>query len=204
MREVVEIFLSSPTALTSLFAAAALAISSFWSAISQRKAKEELSKANEEIHALNQKIFGSLTGGDGYAYLSLTLARKGNGADTFYPVVIQSGEYPIYDVQIDIVDLQSMPVGSMTIQQIATARCQIELRNMTVGYASMVPNVPITLNCSTGGEYNVFFVARNGGWHQRLRQIFVNGNWEFSTVVLRDNNEIFRQSSSNFPLPIPF
>jgi hypothetical protein len=152
------------------------AIGAVWAAYDQTKSSKQLQEKSEEIARLNRETANTVTGGDSFCYLM----PIGNAPDRVS--VIHSGKYPLYDVSVQLVDLDDPAFSKPTFSSIGA-------NTITIG--NIPPNSIQVLGSViklTGDRkrLNIFFSARNGFYTQQLRMRLVNGEWKSATRVTRN------------------
>lgn len=158
-----------------LFGALVAALSSLISTVKQSELGEKLQEANEKLIRQAEEISAIVTGGDSFAYFTLSPSSANQALLT----VIHQGKYPLYEVTADMVDL-SFPLLPVFPQP---GRTQISIGIMPASSAKPIRSFQLPSDRETQG-YNIFFCARNGFWHQLLRCRKVNSGWAFATKVV--------------------
>ena len=159
---------------------------------------EEIAQKSEEIANLNNRIAGLVTGGDGFCYLWLTEIDSRKNFATLSS--FQQGEFPIYDVDARIVDLQQLrqKKGSFTLDNFLAGQIFLNLGTMRVdGIKMLSSNFP--LSQSDKRDFNVFFTARNGAYMQFLRLRRVQHEWRQAARVIVDEKVVFEKVDKDFP-----
>lgn len=161
----------------------------------------QLAEKSNEIARLNREVAKSITGGNSFCYLALTLG----GGETNTPniVFVHKGRYPLYDVGVRIVDLEKWGrLGKkLTMQDLRQTDTYINLGNLSRNQVSLKG----TLKLPDSGQqrFNIFFSARNGFWNQALRLKRVSGHWRMASKVTRRLNgktvTVYRKVDSDFP-----
>jgi hypothetical protein len=135
------------------------------------------------------------TGGDSFCYLVVSA-----GAPPTFPVVFKSGEYPLYGVEMRIVNLiepfRPLPHSSTSFD----LGLNLLLRDFAIGESAK--EIPFSLPLKGDrASFNVFFNARNGFWTENLRLRLVNGHWEGAILVFRDNpnQPLYKEIDKGFP-----
>jgi hypothetical protein len=168
----------------------------FWASFRQSNFNIELRNKNNEIAALQKENADTITGGDSFAEVAFrVLDQSGNMPNAFAmpdqlvlnPIVIHHGKYPLYDVKARV-----HKFGSINLD---TA---IDVGNLTPGFASNNAVVRIPQQ-GKNLSYNIFFVARNGGWNQFLRMLWVGDGWARASKIVRGDKVLLREVSANFP-----
>ena len=159
---------------------------------------EEIAQKSEEIADLNKRIAGLVTGGDGFCYLWLTNIDSRKNLATLSS--FQQGEFPIYDVDARIVDLQQLKQKKppFTLDNFLAGQIFLNLGTMRVdGIKMLSSNFP--LSQSDKRDFNVFFTARNGAYMQFLRLRRVQHEWRQATRVIVDEKVVFEKVDKGFP-----
>ncbi len=173
------------------------ALGGLWANYSQNRDAATLSDKNEEIARLSQHIANAVTGGPTVCYL-IPYGWVGPGS-----ILCTHGDYPLYDVSIRVTDLQ------IFTRLAATPEGRLLLRQADA-FVYKIPELPP--KCSTTlpftfdlhGDtrtWNIFFIARNGPFMQKLRMKLVAGKWEYANQVLRENGRdvACEQISPSYP-----
>jgi len=173
---------------------------------------EENIELNKEINKLNKKIAADLTGGDSYCYfLPSRLGKHSNIVDL---MLMNDGEYPLYDISVKIDDVEKMtdivkeefeagnlPYDSMTLSNAMLARASevIQIGNMGPHQAIQLKGIQIPPNVDKK-SYNISITARNGSLMQILRYRRINNQWKMAVKVTRGNDVIKEHTDKDFPL----
>jgi hypothetical protein len=134
----------------------------------------ELRKKSDIVAELNRDIALSVIGGDSYCYLEIG-NRDDNGAIL---MVIHQGKYPLYDVNIRMVDVNMSndifnETHQVTFGSMAKTDFNFNVGNLAPG--SSVVLRPISLPSSQTIRYNIFISARNGSFVELYRIKNING-----------------------------
>jgi hypothetical protein len=167
-------------------------------AMARAQAEKDLREQSDEIARLNQRLADLVTGGTGFAYLSL-LVQEGN---TFLVGVVNEGDTPLYDVAGHIVDLaesNALPSGRKYLLSL-DPKNQFNVGNLGAHQSSFVTR----LNLGTGDakNYNISISARNGFVTQLLRCRRTPAGWRCATRVIRtgEGREVlYEQMDEGFP-----
>jgi hypothetical protein len=177
-----------------------------WSYGERTKFEHELREKSNEIAELNRRIASSVTGGDSFCYLSIGSINDQTNVSML--TVVHQGEYPLYDVSLDITDLQKFrqvtATGPLTFDQMSSYRTTLQVGNV-------IPNSGMTLRPwqlpnSDEQDYNVRIWARNGVASQKIRLRRINGGWKSATQVRKlsadqtDSQLVREQVGPDFPL----
>lgn len=142
---------------------------------------------------LSTESIKTMTGGDSFCYLDLVSVTATGGI----PTIIQKGRYPLYDVTARIVDIAAIDKagrehpGNIQMQVEIGYRLILHPGSIARGSAWFSPREYVRFTDAKRPDFNVFFSARNGLWHEVLRIRQVNGQWlevlsVFRTDGLRD------------------
>lgn len=178
-------FLLGPPGLI-LLAAILGAVGALWASHQQTEFERKLGAKNEEIAKLTKETLDSVTGGDSFAYLGITGLSDEDGSGRLF--LIHQGEHPLFDVGIRIVDLEKFdayeghPPSFEILQETDTYR---SVSAVAAGYSADLG--PFQIGTGDTRRFNVFFVARNGGFTQLIRYRRVEGQWRWATKVMRDS-----------------
>ena len=135
---------------------------------------------------------GYTTGGDSFPYLSVQIS-EGKASMT----ALHEGEFPLYDVNARIVDLNKMDKEDIT----TILGTNISIGSMIPSHASLVPvQLPIEDREVEEQSFNIFMTARNGGFTQLIRLKKINNKWLSATKVLKNNDQVLLEKVDNdFP-----
>ncbi|MGB3480224.1 MAG: hypothetical protein WBB67_13835 [bacterium] len=161
-----------------------------------------LIKAKEEIIEKDEYILSHVTGGNGFCYLDIGSISGDGNSGTW--VVNNGGDYTVYDVQVDIINLATITqiTPDSTLQQMLSMRDIVELGNIPPHTARMLID-PIDLSNQEELKFNIFVVARNGFTVQHLRMIRIENKWFHATRVLKRKGDsditLFEEVDDNYP-----
>jgi hypothetical protein len=156
------------------------------------KVQEELKAKSDEVAELNRNIAASVTGGDSFCYFTFNFDSNGGR-----PIVIQQGKYPLYEVNVRVVDLdkwdaveeQSKKGGGApsALETMKSSETLFDIGNMGPHEARVMNAfVPFPPN-KEKLRFNIFINARNGWFTELLRVYKVNGEWRPAIKVTKDN-----------------
>lgn len=147
-------------------------LGAFW-ASSQQTANEK------RIAELNEEIASSITGGNSFAYITSSLvAPSTNGL-----VLVHQGEYPLYDLNIRIVDLARWESKqARSLLELQKDEQHLNIGNLAPSQARVLGPVQIDSDVT---RWNIFFGARNGFWTELLRIRRVGNELKFALKVTR-------------------
>jgi hypothetical protein len=183
-------FLFSSSGLVFIGAVLA-AIGSLWTSFEQDKTQrdslilqQEISKKNEEILSLNQKIAklsldikDMVTGGDSFIVANLALIEHDYGIDVKLVTIEHVGRFPLKNVRFEVVDLKTMQRNLVTLNDVGcTQHINNFLYNKLVG---------LTLPTSNEYQLSLIFYADNGVWNQKVIFVKQSNHWIQSSATFR-------------------
>lgn len=156
------------------FGATVSIVGAFW-ASSQQTANER------RVAELNEHIASSITGGNSFAYIALPPVAP----STYGLTVIHQGKYPLYDLNVRIVDLAKWgKKQTRSLFDLQKDEQHLRIGNLAAGQASVLGPVQID---SDSTSWNLFFGARNGFWTELLRIRRVGTELKFAIKVKRNS-----------------
>lgn len=175
------------------------ATGALWASVEQTKSERYLKEKNQEIADLNKQISMSITGGDSFCYIGHPL--DGSQGDKLLPAIVQQGEYPLYDVNLRIVDLEKSDLlqknGLSFVEAMNQSQTIINVGNMPASSAQMLSTLDLTNQNVV--RYNVFISARNGFVTQLIRLQKINGIWKGAMKVERNGQKLLEKINPNYP-----
>ena len=160
-----------------------------------KRIDDRVTKVVADLDAAAEKIIKQLTGGDAFCRFSIeATALKSNSLRL---VAIHEGQYPLYDLQARIVDLEKFDLlkGNLTWHNHRDADIIINLGTLNPKTALL--GITLPLQGSSANRFNVFFTARNGTFTQLLRLAYVDGEWKKASKVIRDGKTLFWKSDDD-------
>lgn len=149
-----------------------------------RAKTEELAKKSDEIASLNRTIAGSVTGGDSFCYVTLSLDDA--AANNPMAILIPRGDHTVFDVALRIVDVGKLQAlakkGPVTFETMAQAEINLNLGNLVPERFRMLGRWQLPADSDTQ-DYNLFFAARSRSFVQSIRLRRVNGRWKQAIKV---------------------
>lgn len=152
-------------------------------------AQIDLRKKSDEVAELNKTIAASITGGDSFCYVLFTMTGSTGARVTIF----HQGTFPLYDVNIRIVDLEIfqnlLNAGQqLTPETYMKADTVLNVGNLSPGLATTLMSQPIiNLGDRLQAKYNIFITARNGSFTELLRMRKINGRWQEAMKIERKN-----------------
>lgn len=134
----------------------------------------------DKLEAKAEETIAHISGGDSYPWVQFCGIGSPN---TWGLIVMNHGNYPLYDVTVRITDLQ----------QLAQANDPSSISAAAVGtmkhVGNMIPsqsNIVFTADVKDYSElsFNIFFTARNGLFSQLLRVKKINDSWQSAIKVM--------------------
>ena len=188
----------NPNAL--IFAGALIAaIGAYLSALKQSGLNERLHNKNDEIIKLNQYIRDSIMGGDSFCYL---LPIESTNP---YAMLLHSGEYPLYDIGVSVLDLDQMEnVKDFTLENVLGNQRNVAIGNLAA-HSSMLMGRDILPLTGNAKRFTIQITARNGFFHEALRmRRGEDGVWHHALRVTRTtaggkSEVIFTKISEHYP-----
>ena len=158
-------------------------------------------RSDRAILTAKMELTESMTGGASFCYLNITAIDKNNKSGKW--VVVHQGEYPLYDVQISVVDLDEFrQIKNITFENLVTTRDIISIGNISPSLAVMLGS-QVNIAGRNELKFNIFITARNGFAMQTLRMKFVDGKWHRATKVIKHEDGkdkvMFEKIDENYP-----
>jgi hypothetical protein len=183
-------------ALVIAIGAVFVAIGGFWAAYRQSHFNDELRQKNEQI--------ARLTGGDGFCWIAFQIVNAGGqpvNANAMpddlmlIPSFIHQGPYPLYEVSANIVNVDELRKDA------ARAMTQANAGNFAPGSYAKAIGVHI-LHHGKDINFNIFYVARNGSWLQKLGMRWIGNGWALANRVdegMGGGKQLLIEVSPNYP-----
>ncbi|MBV9928513.1 MAG: hypothetical protein JOZ96_26090 [Acidobacteria bacterium] len=141
--------------------------------------REEMAELSNRLNLLQQQgeiAKHLVTGGDSYCYLNAF--GTANYRDL---ILIHQGDFPLYDLQIRVVDLDKFDEitkanPNPSREQLSKAEYVHYLGTLNPNQAHIIGNLRLPTDKDEKG-YNVFILARNGEFSEPLRFHRANGMW---------------------------
>lgn len=181
--------------IAGVFAAAA----ALWSDEQNAASTKLLRRQSEKIEELSTRNASLVTGGDSFCYLDIAGLDDQTNIGAF--VVVQQGDYPLFDVSARIVDLQLFSqITEYTNKSVLSTEQLMEIGNLAAGSASLDFEKLFNLGSSGARDFNIFFSARNGFFTQEVHFLKRDGHWLRRISVTRDGRTIFESEDPDFPV----
>ncbi|WP_291103445.1 MULTISPECIES: hypothetical protein [unclassified Flavobacterium] len=144
-------------------------------------------------------IYNNLTGGDSYCYCFFLISTYYKSKDTGNLVfkLGDNNKNPLKNVQARIFDLntydkENPPTPDDLFKNL------INFQSIETDGSVQVPT-KYHLDKQKGVNLNIFYSANNGFFTQLLRMRFVNNEWTSATIVIRNEDTIFKNIDKNYP-----
>lgn len=181
-------------------------------AVKQSKVENDLleslranSQLDEEIASISKKSFATITGGDSYIVVMPTFLSKEREHVSL--VVTSYGDYPLYDVKIEIIDIdkenqienqftleEKKENPGLVVGQLMKAHYNFTVGNKIQGQGQIIPaSYELNYNGLNKRRFAINVFARNGIFRQYLRMKKIGSDWVSAYRVRTsngDNNEI--------------
>lgn len=153
--------------------------------------------------SLAKESISTVTGGDSFCYMNFSYQF---GMPT--PVLIHSGKYPLYDVQVRITDLNKFRRKVELHQPLdLSSDINLTIGELQVGRVWINRGLAVPFSDERAQDFNIFFSARNGIWTEILRLRKVGNSWSPALRVRFSPTDIpnppakpaFEQVPKDFP-----
>jgi len=172
------------------------ALGALWASQQQVKFERDLRAKSDEIAGLNRDIKNQVTGGESFCYMMISSIDPKTNLGI--PVVIHEGDYPLYDINARIVDLQKLrDIKDNTFTSFMQTQTVLKIGNLA--RKTVLALSSLDLGNSSKRDFNIFFIARNSQFEQLLRLRKINDKWVTATKVERDGKVIFEKIDEGFP-----
>jgi hypothetical protein len=180
------------------------AAGALWASMQQTASEQTLRLKNKEIAELNRSIAHSITGGDSFCYLAFSLPDNEQSQSLI--TAVHKGEYPLYDVNIRIVDLDKFDAHvkgreNPTLEDFRKADTNLSVGNLAPNQAAMIGRWPLPQ--SEEIRYNIFITARNGFVTELVRIKRIDDKWVSAYKVTSDSNRkdtlLYEKIDPDFP-----
>lgn len=156
------------------------------------KQQETIVKLSEQNYDLSlqlskstETLYGNLTGGDSFCELKIKPLDNGRAQ----MILLNNGEFPIYEVSIRILDLDLFDASKIkTIKDFDKDQILLNIGN--IPKQTGIPLENLTSDFSKDYKaFNIFFIARNGHFTQTTRLYKINGKWKESIKIFNNSKE---------------
>jgi hypothetical protein len=163
-------------------------------------------KKRQEKQELSTKL-DTLNGGNNFCHVEFDAGPDPYGASSILLHVINEGDYPAYDVVVQIVDvLDADRIKASVPENEAPYAVLQRMFQKTIGTVAPKSGVSLTKNLlrlpdTEVAVYEIHLQQRNGTVSQVVRFERVNGSWTFATkaTLLDDTKVLWQQIHSRYP-----
>lgn len=135
--------------------------------------QENETRFDQTLNTIGRNI-NTVTGGPSFCYM--------NAIGNVTPIFLHAGDFPIYDVEARVVDLDRWKQLGMDVGNMDAVTTFVRVGDLTP-HASIVRK-EIALGAPPH-NLNIFFSARNGFWTQEWRQVLISGRLVSALKVQR-------------------
>jgi hypothetical protein len=173
----------------------------FWQAVRQSNSSALLNAKNDEIIRLQSENVNIITGGESFAEMGLMAPSLGPSTPNI-PAFIHHGNYPLYDVTANVVDLNVFLSIESVDGDIDNSK---KLMGTNIRIGEMNPGLSVSgfqqLSHESNSDINfdIFFTGRNGTWNQSLRMKWNGNGWSRANRIERNGKELLVEVSPDFP-----
>jgi hypothetical protein len=168
---------------------------------------DEISELNKKLIEKSDELAATLHGGDSFVRLWPGFTRQHSVTGNFVQIdILNEGRYPVYDIQIRVVDLRKLRQiqaenqrlnRDRTLEQTAQPEIHYSFRNNTYLQHIDPHRIISPLDMwqlpkdADQQDYNVWIMARNGEVVQQIRFRRINGEWRYQTRVNRGKEVLY-------------
>jgi hypothetical protein len=168
---------------------------------------DEIAELNKKLVEKSDELATTFHGGDSFVYLDPRFMSRHIPEDNLVSVgLFHKGKYPIYDVEIRVVDIQKLKQvfaeihkrnSGPTYEEIAHTEIHYSFRNNTYLQRFDPNRYLMRLDIwqlpkdTDQQDYNVWISARNGEVVQQIRFRRINGEWKCQMRVNRGNEVLY-------------
>ena len=141
----------------------------------------------------------SVLGGDSFCHLTFLRPFQ----DYSYPVIVQHGDWPLYDLTARVVDIDAVEEseGRLSVDSLRRFETILDLGNRVSNQDGLIRE-RWSFEGARAKRYNIFFTARNGAWVENLRLLRDGDNWVQAIRVLRNEDVIFVHADPAYPADV--
>lgn len=160
-----------------------------------KRIDDRVGKVVADLDATTEKIIKQLTGGDSFCRFMIEATSL--QVDTLRLMAIHEGEYPLYDLQVRIVDLEKFDSfkGNLNWDNYRAADTVLEIGTLNPGMVT--PSVTFSLKGFKNRNFNIFCTARNGSFTQLLRLRLIDGKWKSGVKITRGSGAVLWHSDED-------
>ncbi len=135
-----------------------------------------------------ETVLKTITGGDSFCFVRLQVGSQG-----VYPVVLNSGQYPLYDLSMRLWDPEEWSTTSTISVDAAWPKIASETSQLGTLPNDDYRNAAKLLSPAAGKTYITYaaeFSARNGSWSQTLWLRQSPKGWKTASLVRRSQRVV--------------
>lgn len=158
-----------------------------------------------QLTSAAKMLYGNITGGDSYCMSFIRPISKNQGIISF----IHQGKFPLYDVQIRMVDLELY--SSITANSIEDLS-KSEVLNMNISILSSykeqtatIATEPVYFKTDFTNRFkafNIFYITRNSKFTEEIRLYDTKDGWVKAIRVFRSDKLLFEKIEKGFPISL--
>jgi hypothetical protein len=168
---------------------------------------DEISELNNKLVEKSDELAATFHGADSFVQLWPTFTRRHSVTGDLVEIsLLNDGRYPVYDIQIRVVDLRKWRQISaenqklnrdLTLEQIAQTDFHYSFLNnpslQRIDAHRMLSRLDMWQlpKDADQQDYNVWILARNGEVVQQIRFRRINGEWRCQTRVTRGDSVLY-------------
>lgn len=165
----------------------------FWASAEQTASERRIAELNAEIRSF-------ITGGDSFAYMTVTDLKSPT------LMLLHQGRYPLYDLNVRIVDLakyEKMAKEGVSFLERMKEDVHMNLGNLSPNHVRILQ--PLGINGETL-RWNLFFDARSGFFSEMLRVRRIGNESKTAVRVMRssltsgETKTLFEKIDPGYPL----
>lgn len=170
----------------------------------QNQFEHVLRVKSEELAEAYNKIIPSITGGDGFCYVR-AFKIEGRPAEKRWVVVTNPGNYPLYDVHLDILPLkkyQELKKALPGVDARIQAALQVDVGNLPAQTSKSLGDLQLPLE-GDGGQIIINITARNGLVTEEWGMRHIGGKWVQAIRVTRKEADSKKMLYEDIPEQFP-
>ena len=129
--------------------------------------------------------------------------RSAPGTLTIRFTMYNPSEFPAYDINVRVWDIDSLPKEPATLEEILShSVATVDIPPLAPGTGQVIGNIEVPPTASTK-RFGAQFITRVGHFSENIKAQKVNGAWLFAIQVRRfdaSNEIVFRSVPAGFPL----
>lgn len=139
-------------------------------------------------------INSNVTGGNSFCLIQLSFVSS----DEFRIILINEGEFPLYNIQVRIVDLDEFrTIENATLKSLT--KNVFHISELSGRIATIIGVINLN-NREESAGFNIFYDAKNGSFTQLLRLRKSLNGWYQASRVERNNEIIYEKIDEGYPI----